>query len=192
MTLAEVASLLGATLVGEPDKVVTGLQTLEKSAADNVSFLANSRYLKHLQTTRAAAVIIHKDFVDECPVSALVMDNPYLGYARLSQYFSYQDYQAGIHPSATIAADAVIAETATVGANVVVGSRSKVADNAVILANTVIGADCSIGASSKLAANVTVYDGVSIGQRALVHSSAVIGSDGFGFAPADGKWNKIA
>lgn len=192
MSLSEVASLLGATLVGKSEKAITGLQTLETAAADQISFLANKRYLKFLQKTNAAAVIIHEKFLDECPVPALVMDNPYLGYAILSQYFANKALQPGVHPSAVIEEDAVISASATIGPNVVVGSKTVIADNVVIAANTVIGDDCIIGASSQLAANVSLYNGVSIGQRTLIHSAAVIGSDGFGFAPAGGKWHKIA
>lgn len=191
-TLGEIAALIGATLEGDPSLTVTGLQTLEKASPTCVSFLANARYSKYLKATKAAAVIVDSSAKADCPVAALVMDNPYLGYAQLSQFFSIKSYAPCIHHSACIDQTAIIAPTASVGPNVVIGANAKLAEHVVIEANSVIGENCDIGEASHLAPNVTVYDGVSIGKRAVIHSAAVIGADGFGFAPAKGRWHKIA
>lgn len=195
ITLVEAASLIEARLSEESNSsvVINGLNTLEKANHQQVSFLANPRFAKYLHETKAAAVIIDPKTATHCPVPALIMDNPYLGYAKLSQYFARKAAQPHIHQSAVIADDAVIADSVTIGPNVVIGSETVIAESVEIKANSVIGQHCAIGNGSVIEANVSIYDGVKIGERALIHSAAVIGSDGFGFAPDEsGTWNKIA
>lgn len=123
ISLADIAEKIGATLVTNNDQVsVSGISTLELASAEQVTFLANPSYRKQLATTQAAAVILHPDMQDECPVSALVMNNPYVGFAKLSQIFNNLPAQSAfIHPSATIANSASIAEDVSIAANVVIG-----------------------------------------------------------------------
>ncbi|PXF32910.1 UDP-3-O-(3-hydroxymyristoyl) glucosamine N-acyltransferase [Pokkaliibacter plantistimulans] len=192
-TLGEIASHLGADLHGDGQLPIRGLATLRNAKADQLSFLANSKYAKDLQDTHAGAVIIGQDLLGKCPTNALVLANPYLGYARISHWFVTDiNPPAGIHPSAVIASSASIDPSASIGANVVIGEAVMVG------ANTIIGAGCSVGTASiigdgcHLMARVTLYSNVRLGNGVLVHSGAVIGSDGFGFAPHQGRWIKIA
>jgi len=198
ISLADIAEKIGATLVtssgAKNDQLpVSGIATLELANANEVTFLANPSYRKQLATTQAAAVILHHDMQAECPVSVLVMNNPYVGFARLSQLFNNLPAQAAfIHPSATIAATADIAEDVSIGANVVIGEYVQVGSGTRLGANCVISDHSIIGEQCILHANVVMYHDVVVGNDCILHSGCVIGADGFGFAPDAGQWVKIA
>jgi UDP-3-O-[3-hydroxymyristoyl] glucosamine N-acyltransferase len=197
-SLAEIAEKIDATLVTKVvtnnDQVsVSGISTLELANAEQVTFLANPSYRKQLATTKAAAVILHSDMQAECPVSALVMNNPYMGFAKLSQLFNNLPAQAAlIHPSATIANTANIEEGVSIAANVVIGEYVQVGSGTRIGPNSVISDHSIIGEQCILHANVVMYHNVVIGSDCILHSGCVLGADGFGFAPDAGQWVKIA
>jgi UDP-3-O-[3-hydroxymyristoyl] glucosamine N-acyltransferase len=194
ITLADVAEKIGAKLIATDDQlIVSGIGTLEDSTADQVTFLANPSYRKLLASTKAAAVIIHPDMQDECSTAALVMNNPYVGFAKLSQIFDNLPTQApGIHPAAVVADSAVLAEGVSVAANAVIGEHVQIGAGARIGPGCVIGDHSIIGARGLLHANVVFYHDIVVGDDCIFHSGCVIGADGFGFAPEAGKWHKIA
>ena len=192
-TLADLAAALGAELKGNPDQVVTGLATLESATPDTLSFLANPAYEAQLVATKAAAVIVHPNQADLCPASALVIDNPYLAYAKASHLFdNAPQIQAEIHSSASVDVSAVIGNAVSIGANAVIEEGAMIHDNVIVGPGCVVGANSVVGKGSRLHANVTLYHGVRIGEHCTLHSGAVIGGDGFGFANHEGKWQKIA
>ncbi len=201
-TLAEIAKKLDAKLVvpqgGDTSDVsqsqIHSLATLTNAASGQVAFLANSKYQQQLSSTKATAVIVAPDAVDACPVSALVMDNPYMGYAILANLLdSTPKVAQGIHTSAVIADDVSIGDNVSIGANAVIESGVQLADNVSIGAGCFIGQDAKIGVSTTLWANITIYHRVEIGHHCLIQANTVIGSDGFGYAPVKGqhKWHKI-
>ncbi|MBB3142284.1 UDP-3-O-(3-hydroxymyristoyl)glucosamine N-acyltransferase [Halomonas organivorans] len=194
LTLAEIATQLGAGLRGDGECRVRGLATLRDAGPDQIAFLANRAYLKDLSGTRAAAVLLHPSHADECPTACLTLDNPYLGYAELSRLFDPLANREvyGIHPSAVVAEDATLGEGVSIGPQVVIESGVELAEGVVVGPGSVVGADSRIGAHSRLHANVTVYHGVEIGARVILHSGCVIGGDGFGFAHDGAGWHKIA
>lgn len=193
MTLAEIAQYLDAELQGDPACVISSIATLQQAAPGQVSFLANPVYARYLATTQATAVILAPQYADQCPVSKLILKNPYLGYARLSHRFDGRPRALpGIHPTAVIAADAQIDPSASIGAQVFVGAACVIGEAAEIGAACTIGDGCQIGARTRLAARVTLYHGVQVGEDCILHSGAVLGADGFGFAPAAKGWQKIA
>ncbi|MFB9887006.1 UDP-3-O-(3-hydroxymyristoyl)glucosamine N-acyltransferase [Balneatrix alpica] len=192
-TLAELADFLGAALHGDGQLKVAGLATLKTAQAHQLSFLANPKYVRDLAETNAAAVILSAEHQDKCPVPALVLDNPYLGYAKVSHLFLPQYApQQGVHPTAVVAEDVRLGEGVVIGPGAVVGAGSVLEAGVEIGAQSVVGRECHIGAGTRLQARVTLYDRVSLGARCIVHSGAVIGSDGFGFAQHQGQWIKIA
>lgn len=193
-SLAELAARLGATLVGDGERRVSGLATLSDAGPEDLSFLANKAYLKYLPDTRAAAVLIHPAHADGCPTARLELDNPYLAYAELSRLFDPLAARpaGGIHPAASVADDVTLGQRVEVGAQAVIEAGAELGDDVIIGPGSVVGADSSIGAGSRLHANVTVYHGVTIGARAILHSGCVIGADGFGFAHDGARWHKIA
>ncbi len=191
-TLGDLASRFGLRLEGDASREVSGLATLAEAGPDQVTFLSNRKYLSQLAGTRAAAVILQSEFVDQCPVDCLVSDNPYLNFARVSAVFDKAPaVPAGVHPAATVAADAVVAPSASVGPHAVIESGAEVGEGAVIGAQCYVGAGSRIGAATRLYPGVVIYHDVWLGQGCTVHGQSVLGADGFGFAPGPGGWEKI-
>ncbi len=193
ITLQELADRVGARLVGDPKKLLSGVGTLTHATTTQITFLSNPRYRKHLEGTGAGAVILTESDLSYCPVDALVSSDPYLTYARVAAFFvpDTRDND-GIHSSAVIGAGANVDPTATVGPHAVIGANVTVGAGAIIGPGCVVQRDVVIGAQTRLVANVMVYYGCRIGCRVLIHAGAVIGSDGFGFANDKGIWIKIA
>ncbi|MEH6813217.1 MAG: UDP-3-O-(3-hydroxymyristoyl)glucosamine N-acyltransferase [Motiliproteus sp.] len=192
-SLGDIAAALGAQLSGDPKRRVSGIQTLAQAGPSDIGFLANPLYQAALSGTQAAAVILAADQQQFCPVDALVMDNPYLGYAQLSGWFDNRPVpSAGIHSTAVVGEGASIAVSAAIGANAVVEAGAVIGEDVIIGANAVIGAGSRIGKGSRIAANVTLYHDIIVGERVIIHSGAVIGADGFGFARKQQSWVKIA
>lgn len=192
-TLGAIAEMLGATLYGDPQTRICGLGTLEAATAEEVAFLANPHYQHQLASTQAAAVIVRESARSACPNAALVVENPYLSYARLSQAFAPQPLAQGfIHPSAVIDPSAQIHASARIEAGVVIEADAIIEAQVHIGAHSVIGAQVFIGAQSRLYPHVTLYHQVRVGPRCIIHSGAVIGADGFGFAHDGQQWHKIA
>ncbi len=166
--------------------------TLSHAEAGTLSFLANPRYRRQLETTRATAVLLGPQFADACPVAALIDPNPYLAYARIAELLHPQPpLVAGIHPTAVVSSGARIAASASIGPLAVIEDDVDIEARAAVGAGCVVQRGARIGEDSRLTARVTVYGGVRIGRRCLVHAGAVIGADGFGFAADAGTWIKV-
>ncbi|TBU95513.1 UDP-3-O-(3-hydroxymyristoyl)glucosamine N-acyltransferase [Stutzerimonas kirkiae] len=192
-TLGQLAELLGARLQGDADQPITGLATLQDAAEGQLSFLANSQYRKYLERTAASAVLLTEQDAQAYGGSALLVENPYLAYAQASHLFETRPASVpGIHPSAVVAADACVHETAAIGPYAVIESAAQIAADVVIGAHCYIGARSRVGEGGRLAPRVTLYHDVAIGKRVVIQSGAVIGGEGFGFANEKGVWQKIA
>ncbi|TXC65936.1 UDP-3-O-(3-hydroxymyristoyl)glucosamine N-acyltransferase [Piscinibacter aquaticus] len=170
VALREIAGQLGGELLGDGERRIARIATLEGATPDAIAFLANPKYRAQLATTQAGCVIVGPAVRDEAAArgAAIVTPDPYLYYARLTQWWARRMRPApavGIHPSA------------------VVDPSAQIAPDAVIGPLCVVGAGACIGAGTRLASRVTVGEGCSIGARGIVHSGVVIGADGFGFAP---------
>ncbi len=184
---------------------IAGIGSLANAGANEITFIVHPKYLDQLSLTKACAVIVLPEIDEQLSrhstqqaYARVVCQHPYLLYARIAQWFEWARQAARettIHASAVIDPTAVLAKSVTVGPHVVIGARCKIDAMAVISAGCVIGNDVEIGASSVLHPRVSIYDGVKIGARAIIHSGAVLGADGFGFAPdptlARGAWGKI-
>lgn len=190
--LDEIVACHGGELQGDGARIVTGLATLEAATPAQLSFLANPKYRAQLATTRAGAVIVAPDMAAACPVAAIVTPQPYLYFARVSQWLAETPPPpAGIHPSAVV--ESPVPGSASIGPQAWIGPDVELGENVVVGAQCRIGAGARIGADSRMYPGVTIYHGCRIGRRALIHSGAVVGSDGFGFARGEaGEWVKIA
>jgi UDP-3-O-[3-hydroxymyristoyl] glucosamine N-acyltransferase len=190
--LDEIVARFGGRLVGDGSAVVEGIATLENAGPHQLSFLANPKYRSQLATARAAAVIVAPETAPACPVAAIVTPQPYLYFARVSQWLNGPTRPApGVHATAVV--ESPVPAGASIGAHAWIGPDVALGDDVVVEANCSIGAGCEIGGGSWLHANVAVYAGCRIGKRAVVHSGAVVGADGFGFAREEtGAWVKIA
>jgi UDP-3-O-[3-hydroxymyristoyl] glucosamine N-acyltransferase len=191
-TVTELASLLDAKPVLS-DRLINGIGTLERATETQLSFLHNSRYQQQLTGSLAGAILVREEQRHDVSSVALVVDDPYLAYARATALFAVNRCSSSvpISPSAIISPDAKVADNVIIGPNVVIGEEVTIASGVSIGANCVIGADCSIGEGTRLAANVTLYSDIRVGTDCLIHSGAVIGADGFGFANDAGEWVKI-
>ncbi|MEH6531670.1 MAG: UDP-3-O-(3-hydroxymyristoyl)glucosamine N-acyltransferase [Photobacterium frigidiphilum] len=192
ITLAEIADKLGAELRGDGSVEIQSIAGMEKAAEGQITFLSASKYRKHLAECQASAVMLKEADLPFFDGNALVLKDPYLGYALLAQLLDTTPKSASnIAPSAYIADDAVIGEGAAIGHNAVIESGAQIGANVQIGAGSFIGQHAVIGAGSKIWANVSIYHKVTLGNDCLVQSGAVIGSDGFGYANDRGKWVKI-
>ncbi len=175
-TLGDLAERLGATLRGDSGKLISGLATLQEAGPEQLSFLANAQYRKYLAGSTAGAVLLTaKDAADYAGM-ALIVDNPYLAYARLSHLFETRPQtQPGIHPSAIVDPSAHVDPTACIAPNVVIEADAWVGPGVVIGAQSFVGARSRIGAGGRLAARVTLCHDVYIGERVVIQPGAVIG-----------------
>jgi UDP-3-O-[3-hydroxymyristoyl] glucosamine N-acyltransferase len=195
-TLAEIVARLGGELNGDPSLAIGRIAPLEDAGADAIAFLANPRYRAQLLGSRAACVIVAPALADEARArgAAIVTADPYLYFARLTQWWAAQQRSpapAGVHASAVVEAGAQIGEGASVGPLAFVGAGAVLGAGVVIGSHCHIGAGAQIGEGTRIAPRVTVHEGCRIGARGIVHSGVVIGADGFGFAPNQGAWEKI-
>jgi UDP-3-O-[3-hydroxymyristoyl] glucosamine N-acyltransferase len=192
VSLGELAVRFGCELRGDPDIKVERVATLGSAEGGALSFLANPRYRAQLPATRAAAVVLNAEAAADCPTAMLVSENPYLTYARIAALLHPPPPLApGVHPTALIAASARIdpsaqvAAFAMIGENVIIEARSFVGPHSLIEAGVRLAADV------RLVARVTLGPRVQIGTRTVLQPGAVIGADGFGFAPQRGGWLKV-
>ncbi|MBV1915379.1 MAG: UDP-3-O-(3-hydroxymyristoyl)glucosamine N-acyltransferase [Pseudomonadales bacterium] len=191
-TLKELAEHIDAKVVGDNEKKIYRLATLQDAAEGELSFLSNSKYLQFLESTTASAVIVDSVSAESCSVNALVVEDPYFAYAKISRLFDQgAARKIGVHRSAVISSDCNLGSNVSIAANVVIESGVNIGNDVSIGAGSYIGADCSIGDGTTLKANVSLYHAVTIGLRGIIHSGAVIGSDGFGFANHQGRWEKV-
>jgi UDP-3-O-[3-hydroxymyristoyl] glucosamine N-acyltransferase len=190
--LYELAARLECQLEGDGDIEIMRVATLEHAGAGDVAFLANPKYASHLSGSRASAIIVGPG-VDGVPCAALRSANPYLAFARAAGLLNPRERPApGVHASAIIAPDAVIEPEVTIGPYVVVGAGARIGARSVIHAHTVIGPGATLGPDCFVHARVSIRERVQIGARVVVQDGAVVGSDGFGFAPrGDGTFEKI-
>jgi len=204
-SVAEIAAFLGAELLGDGALRISGLNTLKNAGPGELAFLANEKYASQLGSCNAAAVILAPKHTargnsgdqgskaTQYNGAVLILDNPYLGYARISQWFDRAPKAvAGIHPSAVIAASASIGAAVTIAANAVVEADAVIGAGSNLGAGSFVGARSVLGANARISANVAIYHDVILGSDVTIHSGSVIGADGFGFAPdGAGQWQKI-
>jgi UDP-3-O-[3-hydroxymyristoyl] glucosamine N-acyltransferase len=200
ITLQQLADQIDAQFVPSdtrpltPDHPITGCNTLENAGADEVSFLANTKYAEQLQATQAGAVVVAPD-VDASHLNRLIAQDPYHAFRNamvaLHGFRQHPDQdspvssQASVHPDATLGANVTVHPFAVISQGVTVG------DNTVIYPHVFIGPDAQIGADCTLYPSVTVYDRCVLGDRVTLHAGCVIGQDGFGYATHNGSHHKI-
>ena len=186
MKLSQIAKIIGAEFNGQ-DVAINSLNTLKDASQDEISFVANSKYVKDIASSNAAAIICDEKTKEFVPTSsvALVVAHPYWQMAVLSEYFAkdIEDFDAPapeIDESSIVSAKAHIANGATVG------------KNCTILAGCYVGSGAVVGDNTILHPNVVIYRDCKVGNDCIIHAGTVIGSDGFGFASnQNGEHKKI-
>lgn len=191
----QIAQLLEGRVEGNAEVEVWDFAKIEEAGAGQLSFLSNPKYEPHLYTTGASIVLVNEDFCPKEAYSATLIRvaDAYVALAQLMAFAEQQLYQRprGIHPRATIAEGVDVSTVAYIGAGAVIESGVSLGKDTYIYPNTYIGEGCIIGAESVIYPNVTVYPRCTIGARCIIHAGAVIGADGFGFAPQLDGYHKI-
>ena len=193
VALGELAREIGGELHnGDPACLITAVATLQHAGEGDISFLANKGYRKFLHATRASAVILAPAEVDACPTAAIILDNPYAGYARAAAMLApARPDRQGIHPQAYVDPGSRIDPAAWIGPHCCIEAGAVIHTGVQLASGCHVGAGSVIGAYSRLGANVVVCHDVSIGERVTIAPGAVIGSDGFGLAKDQGKWLNV-
>ncbi|NQS99147.1 MAG: UDP-3-O-(3-hydroxymyristoyl)glucosamine N-acyltransferase [candidate division Zixibacteria bacterium] len=191
MRLSQIADAVSGGLEGE-DLEISGINTLTDAEPGQISFLSNPIYKKFLAGTKASAVIVdRKQTSIDRPV--IRTDNPYHATLKVVKLF-YPEPEPiieGVHPSAVIASSADIGRNVGIAAGAVIGENVVIGDSTAIGANAVIESGSVIGSNTRIHAGVIVRHSVKIGDRVIIHPGAVIGAEGFGFAPIEGHFQKI-
>ena len=184
VSLGELAVRFGCELRGDPDTQVERVATLGNADARSVSFLANPRYRAQLIDTRAAAVVLNAAAADACPTAVLVASNPYATYARIADVlYPLAPLAPGVHASALVAKSAHLDPTAQVAALAVIGEHVVIGPRAFVLE--------FIRVVFRFFLSNPLYRTVLIDTRAVLQPGAVVGGEGFGFAPERGAWLKV-
>jgi len=178
LSLGQIVEALGGQLHGDPGLTVEGLAPLQSATVRELSFLSHPKYQSQLSASHALCVIVAPQFAALAVArgACIVTEQPYLYFARVTQLWKRglaRIEQAMIHPSAVVDPSASIHPTARIGPLCVIEQGA------------------SVGANSELKSRVTVGENCIVGARCLLHAGVVIGADGFGFAPNDGRWEKI-
>ena len=196
VALGEIARQLGGELIGNEATVIDRVGSLVGATPSTISFFSNPRLHAQLDSSSAGCVIV-APAAREAGVArgaVIVTPDPYLYYARLTQWWAARTrpaLQPGLHVGALVDPTAQVSPSALIGPFVVIEAGVSIADGVQIGAHSFVGAGARIGAGTRFAPSVTFGAGCSIGARGIVHSGAVIGADGFGFAPTEGRWEKI-
>ena len=191
-TLAHLAELLDAKLIGDGQCEITGLATLQNAEPGQLSFLSNPSYVGQLKNSKASAILIEKKYLDSCSGNKLVTAIPYVSFAKATALFNNSPIPpAGVHESASVDASAVLGKNVSISANAVIAANASLGDDVVIGAGCYVGENVILGKACKLHSNVTLYHGVVLGKNVKIHSGSVVGADGFGFAFDGSKSIKI-
>ncbi len=191
-TLGELAERLGGVVEGDDQVVIASVAAIETAAAHDISFVANARYRKYLESTDAAAVILGPGVpCNRMPV--LRHENPYLAFAQAVDllYPAQALLPAGVHASAVVEDGVSIDPSVAVGPLCHVAAGATIGEQSQLISSVYVGRDVSVGNNCLFYPGVKIMDGCRIGNDVIVHSSAVIGSDGFGFAAAAEGFKKI-
>lgn len=194
-TAEMIASYLGGTVAGDPQATVSTFAKIEEGHAGALSFLANPKYEHYIYDTQSSIVIVNASFVPQHPVKATLIkvEDAYGSFAKLLElYAAHKPRKTGISQRAEISSEATIGHNCYVGAFAVIEAGAVIGDNVCIYPHTYVGDGVRIGDNTTLYAGVKVYEGCRIGANVIIHAGAVIGADGFGFAPNEaGEYSKI-
>lgn len=182
MTLGEIAAFLGGAVVGAEDVLISDIRSIEEAGDGDITFVANKKYLKQLQGTRASAVIVSAQVTAEGK-NLVVVDDPYSAFGKLLGLFYPSDHgRSGVAADAYIEDGVEVSPEATIFPRAFISRGARVGRGAVIYPGVFIGNNVSIGEDSVLYANVSVYHSCVIGSRVTLHSGVIVGADGFGFS----------
>ena len=192
--LEDLAHLVQGESVGQVDLKLQGLASLDAARKQHISFVNADKYLDQARQSQAGALIVTADLREKIPEhqNFIVVANPYLAFAILTHVFEKKVTERGIESTAQIHESAIIADSAYIGHYAVIGENCVVGDDTVIQSHVKIDHGVEIGKQCFIDSHVTLTGECKIGDRVRIHANTVVGSEGFGFAPYQGKWHRIA
>lgn len=195
ITAGKLAELVGGTVEGDADVVINNFAKIEEAKKGCVTFLANPLYTHFIYTTEASAVLVRNDFVPEHAIAATMVrvEDPYATLAMLLNYISsQQERKRGVEQPCYVSEGVSLPDDVYVGAFAYIGKNVKIGKGVSIYPQCYIGDNVSIGDNTIIYPGVKVYHSCVIGCNCVIHAGAVVGGDGFGFAPENGEYMKIA
>lgn len=191
----QIAQLTNGTVEGDGDVMVSTIAKIEEGQPGAISFLANPKYTHYIYETKSSIVLVKDDFVPEKPISATLIKvaDPYATVAQLLQMVAQmtEPQYSGIEQPSYIAEGVELPDDVYVGAFAYIGRGAKIGRGVKIFPQAYIGDNVVIGDNSIIKPGVKIYHNCRIGKRCIIHGGAVIGADGFGFAPVNDQYNKI-
>ena len=192
---SQIAALLAGTVEGNPNEEVWNVAKIEEGEPGMLSFLANPKYIPYIYETKSSVVIVNKDFVAEKPVAATLIrvNDAYASFAKLLAFYDQMSQdKKGVSSLAFVSSSAKCGENLYLGEFAFVGENVTIGNNVKVYPQVYIGDGCVVGDNTTLYPGVRLYRNTVVGQRCIIRAGAVIGADGFGFAPQeDGHYEKI-
>ncbi len=191
MNINEFAESISGVVIGDGQKIITGVSGVKEADAGDITFITSAKYLKYLEGSKASCVIVG-EVIPDLPITQIRIRNPYYGFAKAIECF----YPKAVHKPA-ISAGAFIADDASIGSGVsiypfaVISDHAVIGDNSVVMPGVFIGENVKIGRNCLIYPNVTIREGVALGDNVIIHAGAVIGSDGYGYVFEGGVHYKI-
>ncbi|MFD2541538.1 UDP-3-O-(3-hydroxymyristoyl)glucosamine N-acyltransferase [Lacinutrix gracilariae] len=194
-TAEQIAGILEGDIVGNPDVEVSKLSKIEEGTEGSLTFLANPKYTPFIYSTRASITIVNKTFEPENSIETTLIkvEDAYKSFSKLLEYYNLvKTNKVGVEQPSFISESATYTDTAYIGAFSYIGENVTIAENVKIYPNVYIGDNVTIGENTIIFAGAKVYSECVIGQNCVVNSGAIIGADGFGFAPNEkGEFSKV-
>jgi len=194
-TAAQIAVILEGEVEGNPEIEVSKLSKIEEGGPESLSFLANPKYTQFIYTTKASIVIVNKIFKAEKEINSTLIrvEDAYKSFSKLLEYYNQVKMnKTGIESPVFISKSAIYGENIYIGAFAYLGENIKIGNNTKIYPNVYIGDNVVIGDNVILFSGAKIYSDTLIGDNCVIHSSAILGADGFGFAPNEqGEFIKV-
>ena len=192
LSVQAIANKIDGKVIGDKSLSINDVAEIENANNHQISFIANPKYLKHLESTVAGAVVVGRDITSQNKTLVQV-DDPYFAFMQVIRLFHPEKtpVNKGIHSTAIIDETTKIGKNPSISCNVSIGKECSIGNNVLIFPSVVIGNSVEIGDNVKIYSNVTIREGNKIGSEVIIHPGAVIGSDGFGYAKKKGKYHKI-
>jgi UDP-3-O-[3-hydroxymyristoyl] glucosamine N-acyltransferase len=194
-TAEQIAGILEGTIVGDPNIEVSKLAKIEEGTQGSLTFLANPKYKSYIYSTKASITIVNSDFEPEEPLSTTLIkvEDAYGAFTKLLEYYNQIKLnKSGVETPSFISDSAKVGNDIYIGAFTYIGDNVTIGDNVKIFPNSYIGDNVTIGDNTIVFSGGKIYSDCIIGKNCVINSGAIIGADGFGFAPNDkGEYSKV-
>ena len=194
LTLGEIAKLVRGSLVGESSVSIHGVSGIKEALAGEITFLANQKYVSHLEITKASAIIIGASDPIPQGKNVLICQNPSLAFSQIVEALNPGRNglaEEGVHPTAVLGKGVRLGQKVSIGPHVVLEEGVVIGDRTQVRAGSFIGYESQLGADVLIYPNVTIREKSQVGDRVIIHSGTVVGSDGFGYETVKGIHHKI-